>query len=630
MFPYTRLNEIFDYVNNHHYISAQKLSTILNITERTIRSDIQAINDVLEQHGACIKLKRKSGYYIEVYDEQLYREFLYAFLEHQSVSLNLDSSEERIKYVLNILLYQNDYISLDDLALSVYISRNTLQNYIKTIKSILEKYNLEYISKYHYGVKIIGNEEDKRKCLMDCVLSRNTHNYIIGFSKSEYALFEGINLDYIKNIVTKYLNNIEGITDDLNFKNLIIHFALMISRIQNDCYIHFHNLVIIPEDIKPFIDDICHDIEEHFHIMISEGEKKYMYLHTVSNTHFKSDNVNDIHIKQIIHDLLEMIYMDYNFDLRNDDILIKDLFNHFKSILTTKSYAINKRNPLLNTIKTNFPLSFEITFNVVSKIFNREPYVLTEDEIGYVSLHIGAAIERCFHGSIQRKNVLLVCGTGQATTRMLEARLDVFFNDKINIIHKMSYNTFCSLKPQDFKNIDFVKSKINAEKNFNVKGSKIHNIDAELKSFLKTNVAPTKIEIFLIDNQNKIMEKFQKITDIKNIHIDPNSTSTGKSDSPEGMLLGKVDIDSHKSEADTASPVTYVSREKPIPPILIATGTCDHVLPFSQSEILVDALEKAEKEHVYYVLKGADHGSWEFWSPEMLDLVEQFIQKYIR
>ena len=66
------------------------------------------------------------------------------------------------------------------------------------------------------------------------------------------------------------------------------------------------------------------------------------------------------------------------------------------------------------------------------------------------------------------------------------------------------------------KQIDFVKSKIYTEKNFNVKGSKIHNIDAELKSFLKTNVAPTKIEIFLIDNQNKIMEKFQKITDLKN------------------------------------------------------------------------------------------------------------------
>lgn len=65
------------------------------------------------------------------------------------------------------------------------------------------------------------------------------------------------------------------------------------------------------------------------------------------------------------------------------------------------------------------------------------------------------------------------------------------------------------------KQIDFVKSKINAEKNFNLKGSKLHNIDEELKSFLKTNVAPTKIEVFLSENKAKIEEKFNKITDLK-------------------------------------------------------------------------------------------------------------------
>ena len=47
MFPYKRLHEIFDYISNHHYISATKLSTLLHITERTIRSDILAINDIL-------------------------------------------------------------------------------------------------------------------------------------------------------------------------------------------------------------------------------------------------------------------------------------------------------------------------------------------------------------------------------------------------------------------------------------------------------------------------------------------------------------------------------------------------------------------------------------------------------
>ena len=54
MFPYKRLHEIFDYISNHHYISATKLSTLLHITERTIRSDILAINDILKSYGASI------------------------------------------------------------------------------------------------------------------------------------------------------------------------------------------------------------------------------------------------------------------------------------------------------------------------------------------------------------------------------------------------------------------------------------------------------------------------------------------------------------------------------------------------------------------------------------------------
>ena len=66
------------------------------------------------------------------------------------------------------------------------------------------------------------------------------------------------------------------------------------------------------------------------------------------------------------------------------------------------------------------------------------------------------------------------------------------------------------------KQIEFVKSKIQAEKNFNLKGSKLHNIDEELKSFLKPNLAPAKIEVFLSDNKEQIENKFNNITDIKN------------------------------------------------------------------------------------------------------------------
>lgn len=66
------------------------------------------------------------------------------------------------------------------------------------------------------------------------------------------------------------------------------------------------------------------------------------------------------------------------------------------------------------------------------------------------------------------------------------------------------------------KQIDFVKRKIESEKNFNIKGSKIHNIDEELKSFLKTSTPPTNIKVYLNEAKNKIEDKYNKINDNKN------------------------------------------------------------------------------------------------------------------
>lgn len=120
------------------------------------------------------------------------------------------------------------------------------------------------------------------------------------------------------------------------------------------------------------------------------------------------------------------------------------------------------------------------------------------------------------------------------------------------------------------------------------------------------------------------------ISDIKSVHTDPCSASSGLADSPEGMLLGRVDIDTHIAEADEASPITYVDKDKSIPPIMLAVGTHDHIVPFSQSELMANTLEKAGKEYAYYVLEGADHGSWEFWTPEMFDKVESFLKKYMK
>lgn len=61
------------------------------------------------------------------------------------------------------------------------------------------------------------------------------------------------------------------------------------------------------------------------------------------------------------------------------------------------------------------------------------------------------------------------------------------------------------------KQINFVKNKIASEKNFNIKGSASHNIDAELKSFLSSVSKPIPINDFLNEHKNAINNKYSSI-----------------------------------------------------------------------------------------------------------------------
>lgn len=455
MFQYNRLDIMFDRIKSNKYTSVNELESLLNITDRTIRNDILEINNELEKNGAIIKLKRNHGYYISILDSQKYDAFIEEIeSEDDNVSL-LDSFEDRIKSILYRLLSTNEYITMDELAESVFISKNTLNKYIKNIKEIIGKYDLEYITKLNAGIKIIGSEDSKRKCIFDNVLYTDFDHYITEFTKEERTIFKDIDLDLLKSITIQQLDEHFIKTSDFNLKNIIIHLALMVTRVLGNNYISLQN-INTDTSIMGLVNGLCHSLESQYDIAISKSEKNYIYLQIVANTHLDITDIDDEQLRSSILKMLDVIYHDYNFDLRNDEILIADLFRHLKSIFTSKLYDLNNTNPLLQTIKTNYPLEYEITLTAISKVFVYEPYVLKEEDVGYVSIYIGAAIERCYYKSPKKKNVILVCGSGHATTRMLEARLNVVFPDKINIVKCVSYNEYSGYTKNDVKDIDFV------------------------------------------------------------------------------------------------------------------------------------------------------------------------------
>lgn len=320
MFTYRRLEQLFRRVHTNSYIPAAKLAELLKVSERTIRSDVSTINTQLHAYGAQIRLKRKAGYYLEITDPKAFKQ-LEEKCHQERIIPDLESSQDRIRYLLSALLYATDYLNPDDFIDQLYISKNTLANYVRSIKDIIERYNLDYVVKPGKGAKIIGNESDKRDCILNEILSQNLDNYVTSFTDEEYNLFKGIDLPKLKNIITRHLAVHQIKTDDYSFKNLIIHFALSLSRIMNDSYISMKSDISIPDEIRDMINEMCDDIEKEMTVTITRSEKTYIGMHMMADIRYKDSNIDDALLEQRISQLLDLIYTSYSFDLRNDPIL---------------------------------------------------------------------------------------------------------------------------------------------------------------------------------------------------------------------------------------------------------------------------------------------------------------------
>ena len=93
-------------------------------------------------------------------------------------------------------------------------------------------------------------------------------------------------------------------------------------------------------------------------------------------------------------------------------------------MITRVRYQIMIPNPLLENIKQHYPMAWDMTLAAVSSWGKYTPYAISENEIGFLVLHIGVGLERSYNIGYQRQpKVLLVCDTGNAMVRMIEAVL---------------------------------------------------------------------------------------------------------------------------------------------------------------------------------------------------------------
>lgn len=427
---YQRLDDLVNILllNRQHPLALNALVSQLAVSDRTIRHDITILNDILPTHHAKINLTRSKGYQLVITDNHGFMNWWYNADSDNSTQLT--TPEDRQQYLLYLLLTSSTPQSVDSLLDTLYISKNTFYTYLKQVKEQLTTFNLKLINHPNVGFELVGLEFNIRKAIIELLIRADLQNYIIDFSSIEYHLFEDIDLAQLRNLEMSYLKDLDLLESDFYHKNVLSALALSITRIMQN-----KPLKTIPLKVPKLNTDVINKvsvlikvIEKEYAIHFNIFERDYCYYNIgVNFPRLVQDTENIDYISstssEIVNTILQGIKQETNYDWMHDEVLRRDLTAHIKGFINMDIYNTNRTNPLLETIKKSFPLPYDLSLTQLKEVTQKYGIDFSEDEVGYIALHLAGAIERNDQHHYQKTDVAIVCASGRTLSKLIEIKL---------------------------------------------------------------------------------------------------------------------------------------------------------------------------------------------------------------
>ncbi|WP_100010070.1 BglG family transcription antiterminator [Lentibacillus sediminis] len=452
-------------------LTGKYLAQLNKVTARTIREDVKSLNNLLDENGAVIDSVMGKGYQLEIKDDQRFRNYLQSlFRDETSVHSDVPAlPKERIAYLIKRLLLSEEYIKLDDLADEIYVSKSTVQNDLRHVREALAVYDMEMESRPGYGLKVTGNELKLRFCMAEYLFNHKeeTGN---AFHQGYSLAFPQADLDAILAIIMKQIEEDHITLSDIAINNLLIHIAIAYKRIKIGHHVDFHheNMSNIVEQKEYEVAiKIVKAVEKCLQIEFPQPEVAYITIHLLgtkmlsqtSNGEKAVEQALEEDIYQLVIGLLKKIEEEYELGVSKDRELIIGLGLHLKPAINRYQYGMNVRNPMLEDIKKNYPLAFEAGILAGVALEEQTGVEFNENEIGYLALHIGAAIERKKLKS-GPKRCLIVCASGQGTSQLIYYKLQNQFSREMEVVGATEYY---KLDQYNLNDIDFIVSSIPIE-----------------------------------------------------------------------------------------------------------------------------------------------------------------------
>lgn len=492
-------------LENENPQSIQSIQDQLDISRRTVYYIVNKINDVFyDLRMEPINNKRGQGYYLTSDQKKVVDSIL-----HSDGTLQNLSPDERVHYLICWMMYPKANIHIENIMELFDISRNSVFNDLKDLKSEIEKYDVSLYFDIKNGYMINGQVFSKRALLLYYlkILLKKIHYKSIEFlDVSEVETF----YSRLQQISLKMHNEY----DDYNL--LAIACLLNIVHYVDE---KFDFSILELRDLEKT--EELHMIDKYFQDL-NVHERLYLTIHLLGSKAGSvirlDDSQRDIQLFELALHLVDLFERQTSCDISEKNELVNSLYMHFKLSMYYYQLSIQISNTLLEDVKENYGNLYQMIKNLCESMDDEFPFILTDSEISYITMHFGGHLKQVQGKFYALIRVLIVCPSGISTSTLLKREVEDLYAN-VTVIAATAAENIAQYK----ENMDFIVSTIDLDTDIPwIKVNAILTKDdkSKIASMMSLNMQTYKLNKDNFSGLFSIIQKYVDPTQMKNLKKD--------------------------------------------------------------------------------------------------------------
>ncbi|MFV0393259.1 MAG: BglG family transcription antiterminator [Coprobacillaceae bacterium] len=419
-------------IDNNRAVTSKELAKELGVSVRSIKNYVNALNILANE---WMIVSSNSGYVIHPHIAQ-------KLMEDETTTIP-QTSEERMFYIVKQLLIAHaSHLDLYELCDSLYVSYSTLKADVTKMNKAFSNFHVSFTCEGDV-LRLVGSEKNKRK-LVSYVMYEETNNK---FMTSDIIkdIFDTIPIEKMTKIIMQTFKKYNYYINDFAQINLLLHFAIIIDRIQqgNEVTTKTEHFTVENENERNLLSELYSLLENEFNISFNASERFEIYMLFKTNANYSIPS-NQETLRKIVGDDMISLAVDivnkvneyYYINLYNENFLTPFTL-HLKNLILRASNGTYTKNPMTQSIKTSCPTVYDIAIYISIELMERYNIYINEDEVTFLALHIGAEIERQKSNDEKIKCIVL-CPEYMGLGSQIYNQLLIEFGNQMDIIKTVS------------------------------------------------------------------------------------------------------------------------------------------------------------------------------------------------